>query len=156
MIGGEDYRRLVRLEGDALEILRDNVPQNNVNKDGYCITVEDILAALKRIRDGEVEENDCDLWVGAIGVALRDRTDGKQADPFYNEDIALIYIYFRVRSPYGGGFRWDELDETIAECELFLENKDIPILERKYPVHVMEIKCFLLIVKFTYHVLSRV
>lgn len=138
VIGGEDYRRLVRLEGDVLERLRDNVPQNNVNKDGYCITVEDILAALKRIRGGEVAESDCDLWVGAIGVALRDRTDGKQADPFYNEDIALIDIYFSVRSPYDGGFTWEKLDEAITECELFLENKDLPISERKYPVHIME------------------
>ena len=62
-LGYEDYRRLVRLEIDPIDLVAGNCTAAVKNTEGYKFTVQDLLAAFERVREA-VEENPiiCSIW----------------------------------------------------------------------------------------------
>ena len=137
VLGAEEYRRLVRFESDIEELLRDNCEENIINRDGYEITVEDLLAALGQLSDitfSEDIDEGVQLWFSFIGGAICDQ-DELTAKELYTERDAIRYMYESIESlidgfdPYG-------IKGAIFIGERFIEDRGKPSAERWYPEYL--------------------
>ena len=126
------YKALARLEPDALSLLKINVIGNLINVDGYTLTVEDFLVALQRIANKEVDETLTSHVGFLLHQALPKQTQ-QTNDDFFNEYAALDLIFSLAFFPWGLTPKEETIPVAIDAGKIFLENRDKPYLERKYP-----------------------
>lgn len=132
----EEYLPIIRLNSDILKVLGDNVIENIINVDGYEITVEDFLAALKKILADGFDEYKFYAWCEFIGheLALQD-TDANT--DIYTEKDVLRSMHTYIYHPWSG-FKAEQIPAAIEEGTIFLEDKNKPFLKRRYPLYIKE------------------
>ena len=132
----DEYRAAVRLESDPLALLSDNVVENVINADGYTLTVEDLLAALQRITREEIDEDAILAWIDLLAPLLTYCKE-EDADEIYTETDAIRAMHTNIFHPWKG-FLSDGMPDAIAIGRMFLEDRDKPLSERRYPLYVKE------------------
>lgn len=132
----DDYQAVARYEKEISSALDGNVVANVINTDNYAITVEDYVSALQRISADKIDFDNFFDWCSFIE---RDLFACKQTDnaDVYNEHDALLSLHDQVYNTWLG-FDHDSIPAAIAEGLTFIEDKNKPYLERRYPLHVKE------------------
>lgn len=131
-----DYRAIVKLEKNILTLLGDNVIENIVNVDNYTIGVEDFVFALQKASSDGINEDEFYAWCEFIGHELSAPhvTDDSE---IYTERDALLSMHMCIYHPWSG-FDPDHLQNAIEEGLSFIEDRNKPSLERRYPVNIKE------------------
>ena len=132
----DEYLSIIRLDSDILKVLGDNVIENIINVDGYEITVEDFLAALQKILVGDFDEDIFYAWSEFIGYALASKGTDTNTDIYTEKDV-LRSMHTYIYHPWSG-FNAEQIPAAIEEGTIFLEDKNKPFLERRYPLYIKE------------------
>lgn len=130
-LNSEEYRCFVRLEVDIAGFFDGNVWENVINFEKYPLLVEDLLVAFKTIRRERIDQDFCDMWISCIRMELERQTTLSKGE-VYNERDAIVDMLNSV-SPDSESFFMTGLDNAIEEGEIFLEDRDKPPYERRYP-----------------------
>lgn len=126
-----EYRCFVRLECDIEGFFDDNWGDDVINIENYPIKVEDLLVALKTIRRERFDDDVCDFWISCIKIEL-ERQMAVSKGEVYNERDALFAMVEEV-SGDRYNFYMTGIDSAIEEGKIFLEDRDKPPYERRYP-----------------------
>lgn len=127
----EEYRGLVRMEIDVSVLLEGNSSANVCNAQNYEFTVSDLLAAIEKLNLGTVEDNIRRLWFECIESELWAQINGAEAGFYTGKDVlrSLRASLYTPRLGYSA---------AIAEGRIYLEDRDKPVAERRYPRYVIE------------------
>lgn len=126
-----EYRCFVRLECDIEGFFDDNWGDDVINIENYPIKVEDLLVAFKTIRRERFDDDVCDFWISCIKIEL-ERQMAVSKGEVYNERDALFAMVEEV-SGDRYNFYMTGIDSAIEEGKIFLEDRDKPPYERRYP-----------------------
>ncbi|MBO5525632.1 MAG: sel1 repeat family protein [Clostridia bacterium] len=132
----DEYLSIIRLDSDILKVLGDNVIENIINVDGYEITVEDFLVALQKILADDFDEDMFYAWSEFIGHALASKGTDANTDIYTEKDV-LRSMHTYIYHPWSG-FNAEQIPAAIEEGTIFLEDKNKPFLERRYPLYIKE------------------
>ena len=136
----EEYRRLVRFETDPIELVSGNTTANVHNVGGYRFCIEDLLAGMERMLE-VLEESEivCAIWFSCIQDEIYAQLSELEDGQLYSESDVI--------SSLAAGF-WNGMDdihidydtacEDIEEAKHFIEDRDKPMLKRRYPRYVKE------------------
>ena len=117
LLGWEECRALARLEAEAVERYDGCLLKNLVNRDGYSLSVEDLLASLPRLPlDRWDEEKLCD-WGTFFSDILEGQTDPDKGQ-FYTEKDALLSMLdgiYHCRL----GFNGERIPDALEVGRLF-------------------------------------
>lgn len=134
----DEYRELVRMEIDPVDLVCENSEDNVFNAGGYVFTVEDLLAALEKIRAENIEIAVCSVWLSCIYYELWYQSyDG--SGEFYSEKNVMRSMLITVCDSRRYGFVIDEIDDAIDQGRTFLLDRAKPITERTYPLYKKEL-----------------
>ena len=131
-----EYLSIIRLDSDILKVLGDNVIENIINVDGYEITVEDFLVALQKLLADEFDKDMFYAWCEFIGNALASKSTDVNTDIYTEKDV-LRSMHTYIYHPWSG-FNAEQIPAAIEEGTIFLEDKNKPFLERRYPLYIKE------------------
>lgn len=137
VLGRDDCRDIVRLEKDILSLLNDNVADNILNADDYAITVEDLVFALQKLTTGEIDEDRINAWCELIGYILSTQEDAEET-ALYTEQDALLSMHASIYPFWRNSFDPEQLLRAIEEGQIFIEDRNKPKLERRYPLYIKD------------------
>lgn len=128
----EEYRALVRMERDVMALVSGNCTSNVRNAGGYRFTVEDLTAALERIKAENTDRGYCSVWMSCFYNELLLQFP-ESDDEFYSELHVLRSMAVCVYRPWESGFDTGGLDGAIKQGKDFIRDREKPLSERSYP-----------------------
>lgn len=135
-IGEDGFRAMIRLDCDILAVVGNNDVENIKNVDGYKITVEDVVCALQKMLQKESLEECVSDWCllvwNEINIHKEDDNEG-----IYTEREVVEVLHMAVCDSLGV-FNKERLSERLKEALIFIEDKNKPFDERRYPLYVKE------------------
>jgi len=134
VLHNDPFRRLVRLEGNALEQCEENDPERFVNGDGYRVTVEDLLAALEKLSAGQLEAEGVEQWLDFLEAVLQKQPD---SEGIYTQTDVLRSMCSYIRYAWGCS-ELTPLTDAIQEGRSFLEDRNLEYRLRRYPLYFKE------------------
>lgn len=128
----DTYQKFARYEITLQDIIKDNVPENIINKDNYKITLEDLCCALNKLYSEitDIEKFDTE-WFEYFIYVLPETTYENEPDFFYNRNTAVSEIYEAIEDFVFYETEYD-FNEAFINLKNFLEDESKPILERRY------------------------
>ena len=132
----DQYKAFIRMECDILDVIGDNVVENLINVDDYKITVEDFLFVLNKfVNEGGDDHTFC-TWCEIVSRAIHELPNYDSTD-VYTEKQVLNSMLVTVYHPWNG-FDEDDLPLAIEEGTVFIEDRNKPFLNRRYPLYIKE------------------
>lgn len=133
------YRKFARYEITLQDVMEDNFVENIINEDNYIVTPEDVLCALKKFIN-EIKDIDLfyDQWLCYFSELLSNTESETVDNEFYNDNIVLDRIYGMLVLLDVIDASNTECEKIIKELEKYLEDKEKPLLKRRYPEYAKE------------------
>lgn len=140
VLGHEEYRRIVRLEGDDWKCLAENDPHNVVNADNVDVTVEDLLFAVERLADGMDIGYTVWAWIDFVQSRLRIQAPRNGMEIYTDVEVMKNMMAYTYHAFTGLGKKStkENLAEVLLEGRTFLEDVDKAYMDRRYPLYIKE------------------
>ena len=130
------FRALVRLECDIFAVFDGNIAENCICVGDCRVTVEDFVFALQKINQNGLDENTVYAWCDFVGSRLLLQATESHTD-VYSENDVLRSMHTYIYLPWSG-FRAERIPNAIEEGTFFIEDRNKPFLERRYPLYIKE------------------
>lgn len=141
----DELRRFCRFEISLIKLLQGNIDSEFIIHGKYQICAEDLLTAIRDFRNRGIGESDfAKQWFWpirdrfyyeiGIGTVANFSEEANTWDGLPNEETVFSYVWNALDE----GYLWKtqiDFDMLSQEVEIWLTNKEKPVVERAFTFH---------------------